>query len=137
MSYLSNLPCTMEQLEEAHGEGKPSDTYDCSKCGQQDIDPLSWFIRGGAIHTEGHHIVNGQDVCGACVKMCDVCMEYLDDAMADRGPSVLYRDPLYSGRLTHGHAECAADYLAERLELPTKDETALLLAVMSGEGVEL
>lgn len=83
------------------------DLYDCTKCGQENIDPFD--------STE--HEVNGQPVCGECVKLCYGCNEFIEDAMnATHGSETML--PVYEldNKRMPFHAECAKDYAAELAE---------------------
>lgn len=111
-SYLSNLPmsCTSEMLEALHGESKIKDAYECSAC-MRECDPFEFHKH--LVTTKAKQGTFTQEVCSDCIKMCDLCGEWLDDDTADRGILVNYREVANDGKLTHGHAECVGEWMAE------------------------
>ena len=80
--------------------------YDCSACWT--TFDTNWTPR---------HFVADRPVCQECVSSCEVCGEYLSDAITDRGPHITYRDLAYDGDRRDAHAECAAVYLADLFAL--------------------
>jgi len=115
--------------------------YDCGICGELQVDPLDEFYRDGRLIANGHFHVNGQSVCGACVKFCEVCGEFVDDATKIRGPHVRFRGVVNA--LTDAHADCAAGEVlsllcGEALDLDglSRDEIAEIVVLAMYPGVQ-
>lgn len=91
------------------GSDSEPETVECSKC-RTEYDAED--IGAGEVRM---HKVNGEDVCHACVEVCDgSCGEYLDDSVPDHfGPHINLRRWEVDGRLGKFHAICAVDYLLQ------------------------
>lgn len=103
---MSNLPSgvTDRDIDALCEHACKSDLlFECSRCLQEIYD-----------YTEiAHHRVNGQDVCGDCVRTCELCGGMLTDEFTKgKVYEITFRDFDNDGKLTNDTCpKCASDWI--------------------------
>lgn len=103
---LSNLPSgvTDRDIDALCEQARKGDhLFECSRCLQDIYD-----------YTEvAHHRVNGQDVCGECVRTCELCGGMLTDEFTEGTVyEITFRDFDNDGKLNVNTCpKCAADWI--------------------------
>lgn len=102
---MSNLPTgvTNRDIDALCNHARKGDLlFECSRCLQEIHD-----------YTEvAHHRVNGQDVCGDCVRSCELCGGMLTDEFTEgKVYEITFRDFDNDGKLTEDTCpKCASDW---------------------------